>query len=387
MARSVLITGARAVAALDLARDFVAAGWQVHLADSRRLRMARWSRLAVSHHLYPPPRQEGEAFRRRVAALVEQHSIDLVVPTCEEVFHLAAPSLRRTLATRLFAPDLAMLRQLHDKFAFARTCDGWGLPAPESHLLESRADVTRFAGEASAWVFKPCFTRFGDAALVGPAPQALERVTPTPEAPWLAQRRIIGREAAFYAVAHHGKLTAFAAYASDWRLGGGASYAFEPLGGADQAVLCDLAARLAASASFHGHFACDVMIDAQGRPYLIECNPRATSGVHLLTGEGALARAIGEGVPTSAQSRAPAYLGPAMLVYGLPQALREQRLQQWRHLLAAGREAISRPGDRWPLAGALADAAGFFLEGRRHSITTTAATTRDIAWNGEELDR
>ncbi len=387
MARSVLITGARAVAALDLARDFVAAGWHVHLADSRVSRMVRRSRLAAEHHLYPPPRQEGEAFRRRVAALVNEQNIDLVVPTCEEVFHLAAPSLAQTLATRLFAPDLAMLRQLHDKFAFARACDDWGLPAPESHLLEGPADVTRFAGEASAWVFKPCFTRFGDAALVGPAPQALAQVTPTQAAPWLAQRRIIGREAAFYAVAHRGKLTAFAAYASDWRLGGGASYAFEPLGGADQAVLRDLAARLAASADLQGHFACDVMIDAQGRPFLIECNPRATSGVHLLTGEGALARAIGEVVPTSTQSRAPAYLGPAMLVYGLPQALRERRLQQWRHLLATGREAISRPGDRWPMAGALADAAGFFLEGRRHSITTTAATTRDIAWNGEELDR
>ncbi|WP_158094322.1 ATP-grasp domain-containing protein [Erythrobacter donghaensis] len=387
MARSVLITGARAVAALDLARDFAAAGWQVHLADSRHLRMARWSRLAVSHHLYPPPRQEGEAFRHRVAALVEEQNIDFVVPTCEEVFHLAAPSLRRDLGARLFAPDLAMLRQLHDKFAFVRVCESWGLPAPESHRLESRADVARFAGEASEWVFKPCFTRFGDAALVGPAPETLERITPSPAALWLAQRRIHGREAAFYAVAHHGKLVAFAAYASDWRLGGAASYAFEPLGDGDQAMLHDLAARLAASASLHGQFACDVMIDAQGRPFLIECNPRATSGVHLLTGAGTLARAIGEGVPMTAPSRAPAYLGPAMLVYGLPQALREGRLRPWWQLFATGREAISRPGDRWPLAGALADAAGFFLEGRRHSITTTAATTRDIAWNGEELDR
>ncbi|WP_181443610.1 hypothetical protein [Porphyrobacter sp. YT40] len=386
MARSVLITGARAVAALDLARDFVAAGWQVHLADSCVSRMARWSRLAAEHHLYPPPRQEGEAFRRAIATLVGEKNIDLVVPTCEEVFHLAAPSLRRALGARLFAPDLATLRQLHDKFAFARACDGWGLPAPESHLLESPADVARFAGEASEWVFKPCFTRFGDAALVDPAPQALAQVTPTPAAPWLAQRRIFGREAAFYAVAHHGALTAFAAYASEWRLGGGASYAFEPLDAGDAAALHDLAARLSSSAGLHGQFACDVMIDAQGCPFLIECNPRATSGVHLLTGSGTLARAIGEGVPTPPQSHAPAYLGPAMVVYGLPQAFRERRLRPWWHLLATGREAISRPGDRWPLAGALADAAGFFREGRRHSITTTAAATRDIAWNGEELD-
>ncbi len=85
-------------------------------------------------------------------------------------------------------------------------------------------------------------------------------------------------------------------------------------------------------------------------------------------------------------AQTPAFLGPAMLVYGLPQAIRERRLRAWARLLARGRDAISRPGDRLPLAGALADAARFMQEGRAHAITTTAATTRDIAWNGEELD-
>lgn len=386
MARRVLITGARAAAALDLARDFVAAGWEVHLADCRRSRMAHWSRLTVSHHHYPAPRQQAEAFRCAVTALVAEQRIDLVVPTCEEVFHLAAPALRTALGARLFAPDLAVLRQLHDKLAFARACESWGLPVPESHLLASMEDVARFAAEAPEWVFKPCFTRFGDAALVCPSPEALAQIAPNPQTPWLAQRRIRGSEVCFYAVAHHGALTAFSAYRSDWRLGGGASYAFEPLAGAQAEALRDIAARLAASAGLHGQFACDAIVDAQRQPFLIECNPRATSGVHLLAGSGALARAIGEGVPLEAPVQTPAYLGPAMLVYGLPQAIREGRLRQWARLLACGRDALSRPGDRLPLAGALADAARFMQEGRAHAITTTAATTRDIAWNGEELD-
>lgn len=386
MARAVLITGARAAAALDLARDFVAAGWRVHLADSRRARMASWSGLAARHHLYPAPRQEGAAFQRRIAALLAEEAIDLVVPTCEEVFHLAAPALHRDLGERLFAPALATLRQLHDKLAFARACAVWGVPVPESHKLERRADLVRFTGTAQDWVFKPCFTRFGDAALIGPAPHELAQIAPTRAAPWLAQRRIRGSEASFYAVAHQGRLTAFAAYRSDWRLGGGASYAFEPVGGTDGEILRDIAARLAASARLHGQFACDAMFDANGQPFLIECNPRATSGVHLLTGDGALAKAIGMGAPIEREGQTAAYLGPAMVVYGLPRALRQRKLGQWVRLLARGRDAISRAGDRRPLAGAIADAIGFFRDGRRHSMTTTAATTYDIAWNGEELD-
>jgi hypothetical protein len=82
-----------------------------------------------------------------------------------------------------------------------------------------------------------------------------------------------------------------------------------------------------------------------------------------------------------------AYLVPAMLLLGLPRALRRLDLAGWRACLAAGRDAISRPGDRAPLAGAVADAAAFLLSGLRHNISTNAATTRDIEWNGEELDR
>ena len=391
MARRVLITGARAAAALDLARDFVAAGWDVHLADSRRVRMARWSRLSVRHHIYPSPREAREGFRACVRELVADEAIELVVPTCEEVYHLAAPALHAELGARLFAPDLATLRQLHDKLAFARACEAWGLPIPESHLLASADDVARFVPESEAWVFKPCFTRFGDSALIGPLPEALAQVSPTPETPWLAQRRVRGSEACFYAVAHRGELTAFVAYRSAWRLDGGASYAFEPLAETEAAPLREIAMRLASCAKIHGQFACDAIFDASGRPVLIECNPRATSGVHLLTGDGALARVLGDGgrgpAPEQEQPHTAAYLGPAMLVYGLPQALREARLSDWARLLAKGRDAISRPGDRRPILGAMADAAAYFHEGRRHSISTTAATTRDIAWNGEDLDR
>lgn len=390
MVRRVLITGARAAAALDLARDFVAAGWEVHLADSRQVRMALWSRLPLRHHVYPSPREARETFRTRIAGLVVGEAIDLVVPTCEEVFYLAAPAFQAELGARLFAPELATLRQLHDKLAFARACAAWGLSVPESHLLASVADVARFEPEAEAWVFKPCFTRFGEAALIGPTPEELAQIVPTPEAPWLAQRRVSGSEACFYAVAHRGELAAFVAYSSSWRLGGGASYAFEPLGNTEAAGLRDIATRLASCAAINGQFACDAIFDAAGRPFLIECNPRATSGVHLLTGDGALARAIGDGAcapaPNQEQALTPAYLGPAMLVYGLPQALREARLRDWTRFLAYGRDVISRPGDRLPFLGAMADAVGFFREGRRHSISTTAATTRDIAWNGEDLD-
>src|SRR5690606_2050101 len=69
MAERVLITGARAAVAVDLARDFRRAGWEVHLADSTTARIARWSRAPHAVHRYGPPRAEPERFAADIAAL------------------------------------------------------------------------------------------------------------------------------------------------------------------------------------------------------------------------------------------------------------------------------------------------------------------------------
>ena len=386
MADRVLITGARSAAALDLARDFQSAGWEAHLADCSASRIARWSSACARFHLYPSPARAGEDFRGRIAELVESHDVALIIPTCEEVFHLAAPALASVIGARLFAPPPQTLRRLHDKFAFAQACAEWALPSPESHLITDQEARLMFAGDTIRWVFKPCFSRFGESALIGPSRNALERVAIAPGRPWLAQRRVEGAEASFYAVVRQGRMMAFAAYRSDWRMRGGASYAFEPLPPKQAGRLHELAAALAQRAELTGQFSCDAIFDRDGQPWLIECNPRATSGVHLLAGGGGLARAIvGTSSEILRQQEGRAYLGPAMLAFGLPAAIGSGRLGQWRRALAGGHDVLARPGDRLPIFGAVIDSIGFSLCGLRHGITTSAATTRDIEWNGEVL--
>ena len=385
MVRRVLITGARAVAALDLARDFAAAGWEPHLADSVPVRMARWSKAPARVHRYPAPRQQGAAFRAGIVELVETFGFEKVVPTCEEAFHLAAPALQRQLGERLFVPNLATLRQLHDKLAFARLCGQWGLPVPESHPIDSVEDLNRFASRSRQWVFKPRFSRFGDRALIAPERPALATITPSPGTPWMAQARLHGEEVCFHGVAQRGEVVAFAAYRAHWRLNGGAGYAFAPVADHHRQTLRALATRLAQCAAIHGQFACDAVFDETGVAHLLECNPRATSGVHLLAGEGHLARAIGDGIAAPGAAPCTLYLGPAMVVFGLPQAVRGARMRDWWRCMATGCDVVSRPGDRWPALGALCDAATFALMGLKHNISTNAATTYDLEWNGEEL--
>jgi len=232
-------------------------------------------------------------------------------------------------------------------------------------------------------VFKPVWSRFGGRTLIAPTPAALAAVTPSPEEPWVAQRRVTGQEVSFYAVCHEGRVTAFSAYGSDWRLSGGASYVFRPLSTETTARLRPMAEALAVFAGT-GQIACDGIIDAGGQPWLIECHPRATRGGHLFGRDAAFGRALmgrGEAAPAAVTR----HLSPALWLHGLPTALRYGRLADWRAQGSQGSDAVAAPGDPGPVLGALADAAVFGLRAVRTGRSLTAAMTADIEWNGRPL--
>ena len=380
MAERVLITGARAVAALDIARSLRAAGYEPHLADCSPAWMARASRTAGPVHRYASPLEHPAAFARDVRDLIARLDPVRIIPTCEEVFHLAALAEADGFSDRLFAPPPDRLATLHAKDRFAGLCRSLSLPVPETTLVADRTALAAFSGEAADHVFKPVWSRFGARTLVAPAPSELAAVAPSPETPWVVQRRIVGEEVSFYAVCREGRIAAFCAYGSDWRLPGGASYVFRPLGPDQTARLRPIAEALAAFAGT-GQIACDAIIDADGQPWLIECNPRATSGVHLFDRSTAFGQALmgrGEAEPVAGTR----HLSTALWLHGLPTALRDRRLAAWRKQRQQGSDAIAAPRDSLPVLGALADAAVFALRALRAGLPLTEAMTADIEWNG-----
>lgn len=384
MAERVLITGARAIAALDMARAIRAAGYEPHLADCAPAWAARASRTAGPVHRYASPVERPAAFARHIRDLIARLDPVLVIPACEEVFHLAALAEANGFADRVFAPPPDTLAILHGKARFADLCGRLSLPIPETVEVVDRAALAAFAGTATDHVFKPAWSRFGARTLIAPDPARLAAIEPSLGTPWVVQRRIVGEEVSFYAACHAGRVAAFCAYGSDWRLPGGASYVFRPLSTELTARLRPMAEALAAFAGT-GQVACDAMVDADGQPWLIECNPRATSGVHLFGRAAAFGRALtGRGEAEAVGGAR--HVTPVLWRYGLPAALHGGRLAAWRTQRRDGSDVVTAPGDPLPALGALADAAAFGLRALRTRRPLTEAMTADIEWNGRPFD-
>lgn len=380
--QTVLITGARAPVALHLARLLDGAGRRVVLADSPARPIAAVSKACARYHRLPPPRFEPEAYAEAVEALIRVEGIDLVIPTCEEVFYLALAWRGRAMPAQLLAPDIEQLAKVHNKHAFIRLAEGLGLAVPETTLLSSRDDLEAVRGYSRELVFKPVWSRFASHVLLRPTPDFLDAVTPSPAVPWVAQRFIDGDEISAYAAAREGRLKALALYRSLYRAGKGAGIFFERV--EDQAAR-ELVERIVAGTSWTGQISFDLMREASGRVLPLECNPRAVSGLHFFRDAARFADAtLDDGPEVIPDVIAPQTVRLAMCIYGLRAALRSGALAHFRKAMREGQELLDWSGDpapvkaQWP---ALAEIAGVAW---RQGISLQAASTRDIEWNGPD---
>lgn len=383
---TILITGARSMVALHMARSFAENGYDVHLADCSSALMARLSTAPRQVHTYAAPRQDTRQFYADIKKILMQISPVAVIPTCEEVFYLASPDLAAVLKDKLFAAPLAALKTLHAKDYFIQACANIGAPTPETHTLANAQALDALGIDPREWVFKQRYSRFGATTFVSPEKSTLAGIKYDDDNPWLAQRRVHGTEISFYAIAKAGKLVAFAPYTSGWRLQGNASYAFFAADKAVSARLQAFAAQMAEHLVINGQFSCDMMVDAAGGVWPLECNPRATSGLHLLSAGAHVAACMdADTAHCHTAYPQPRYQLATLATYGLCKALAEGRLREWFYLLLHGCDVMGARGDRLPLVGALIDAFIFKCTAIKNKTTLSQSTTADIEWNGEPL--
>ncbi len=382
--KRVLITGGRAPVAVDLARSFAAAGSHVVVADSAPCFLARASRAVSTAVRVPPPRQEPRAFANAVREIVTRERIDLIVPTCEEVFYLGRFAAGLRAVAELFCADFPLLSELHDKERFTQVARGLGVEVPETWRLSTCADLERVAARAEELVFKPVFSRFAVHTLVRPTAEAARAIVPTAARPWVAQRFIAGRELCSYAVARGGRLTAHALYEPTWRAGRGSGYYFQPV---RRPVIEDFTARLVAKLNYTGQIAFDFIEAPDGSVHVIECNPRATSGLHLFGCDERLASSFDGSAPEILRPRGerPAMLGAAMVFIGGWDAIRHLRGGRWVVDGWRARDALWSWRDPAPAFFLFAGLGATLVNAARLGITPQAASTRDIEWDGEEI--
>ena len=333
---TVLLTLGRLPKALDLARGFSKAGCRVLVAEPYGWTLAGTSRHVTKEFKVPPPSRSKAAHLAALADVVKREGVDLVVPVSEETMHVAHLADLLPQGVQLFTMPPDDVIALHDKARFIRAALAMGLTAPESAPLGSAE------GEALARsgpvVVKPVFSCSGKGLHILRSGEPLPPADPAE--PAVVQRFVEGCEHSTCTIAQGGRVVATMVYRGAV-MSGSVAVAFERI---EAPAIHAWIERFVAATQWSGFISFDFIVDASGVPHAIECNPRATSGVHFWEPED-IAHAVLD----------PRWSGPVRV-------RRYRKLQQFYACLTETQGAMLRGKG--------------FLASLKHLVTT-----RDVSWD------
>lgn len=280
--RTVLLTLGRLPVGLEIARSFADAGWRVLVAETRPMHLCRTSRRVDHCFRVPAPRANPIAYRDAIARIIRDARVDIVVPVSEETPHVAALRPADFPNTRLFCGSASGVLGLHDKLAFNRTAESFQLPVPRSWAGE---DAEEAAKSCCRLISKPRF------ACSGRGVEYYNRgQLPLTGRADIIQEHVEGALYSTCGLARDGRILANAIYRARV-LSGSVAVAFERLESAPD--IDSWVEEFVRKSGHTGFVSFDFIVDASGVPRAIECNPRATSGIHFFA-RGAVATLLSE---------------------------------------------------------------------------------------------
>lgn len=359
---TILITGARAPVALEMARSFRAQGHRVVMADSMRYTLARWSNAVDRYYHIPSPVHNFDHFREKINTILREEKINHLIPTCEETFYLGmCPEFSKHC--KVWTSSISVLDLLHNKLSFSYLSQKY-FKVPET---VSCNEFTNWS-QAQRYVFKPVYSRFASSAIIAREEAHCSEPKKHPEA-WIAQQYVPGKEICVYSLWDEGVLKAFVSYHSKYRAGQGAGIFFETVWHEE----CFASVKKMGEAlRYTGQLCFDIILH-QDKPYVLECNPRATSGAHLLNRQ--LANAF-LGSETVLIKEAPLYMIRLAVLFTTPTVLFKKEFYK-------GRDVLFSIKDLKPSFLQMVSLVELWKKKRKYKLSWLQATTEDIEWNGK----
>ncbi|MEO1247369.1 MAG: ATP-grasp domain-containing protein [Pseudomonadota bacterium] len=371
----VVLTLGRLPVALDLARSFSAMGFRVVVAEPFGMHLCRMSKAVDRSIRVADPSRDPERYLDELAAAVLEESAALVVPVSEETLRVALLKDRLPESVEVFAADSKTLLQVHDKYRFAKTARELGLDAPLSFLPREGAQIPPEAG--SRLVVKPRHAcsgrgvRYVDARTIGDAPGSVA-------ADELVQARIDGREVSSFAVVRRGRVLALSIYEGTI-LSGSVAVGFRSIPALPE--VSGWVERFVEAVDFTGFVAFDFIIDGGGRAYAIECNPRATSGIHFVP------TAQLAGLVTSGEAASPGTGGPIALTESwsgftalLGKLAQPRQFHRVLRELRSARDVTWSRRDPWPFLLMPVNTAPILWRALRRRATFAEVAVSDLEW-------
>lgn len=376
---NILITGARAPATLDLVRSFAKDGHSVYVIDCINYALAKYTNHITQFLKVHSPRFHPLKFIDDLNKIIIDKNIDKIIPTCEEVFYLAKFKHLIHRSADLFLDDFNKLYSLHNKFDFLATLPINPIIAPKTLML-NKDNLNKIIQNREHYVVKAIFSRFATKTYIKPSVAILHNIA-LHENEWIAQEYIKGTEYSTYSIAIKGKLTAHVTYHSLYRAGKGAGIYFENI---DIPIIENFVKRYVEYNNYTGQIGFDFIMTDTDAVYVLECNPRSTSGLHFLSSTPQFTDAFFDSnVYIKNKNKTRKMLLIPMIFYSFQYILNFKKLPNWLNDFMAASDVVYTKDDSRPFYMQIYNIFCILITSFFYLKNPLTITTSDIEYNGQ----
>ena len=273
MDRTALLTVGRFPKALTLARGLHRHGVRVLVADPLKRQLCSVSRSVSKNYQVAAPNADIRAWERDILEIIDREQVTDLVPVSEEVCHVANLAPKLPAHVRYVGPSAPWIAQWHDKLAFVSNAIDRGVTAPS--VFTTADPEARALLRQTECVLKPRRGCSGTDISFLPPGSSL----PPPSNELLVQRKVEGAHLYTISWVEDGQVMTTASYRGSTHSGTvavGFQSAPTPFS------VKQWIEQFVADTGTTGFLSFDFILDRGGIPWGIECNPRASSGIHFI---------------------------------------------------------------------------------------------------------
>ncbi len=376
--KNILITGSRAPATLFLIRKLSKAGYNIFTAESCDYFLGKYSNCVKRNYKITMPNTNLEQFIKDIIKIVQKEKIDLIIPTCEEIFHISKGKDTLEKYCQVFCENSEKLIELHNKWSFYNKIknSNYNIKLPQSWHVETLDDIRNVIEKNKKYILKPIYSRFATKVKIIDKPlKQLEKNK------YILQEFIEGEQFCSYSIIKNHNLNLYSDYKTTFSANGGATIAFEY---AQNEKIKEFVQEFSKNENFEGQIAFDFIQNKNGL-YLIECNPRLTSGIQLFVEDISDAFISNEQINTYyPRKETKSILFLAMLTYGLSNIHSFKDFINWFKITFFSCDVIFDKNDINPFLMQGFIMIMMMISGLKQNINLKEISTYDIEWNGND---
>lgn len=282
MKKTILVTNGRFPGTLDLIRNLANNGNRVLVAETNKFHYSSLSNAVSKNYLIESPRTNPEGYISNLLEIIKKEKVDLFLPGWEDVL-TTAKYLDQFPKGVVFASDYSLTHSLHHKWEFYNLMTKLGYNVPETKLVKSIQDINDFAHDS--FFLKSCYSRAALGTQLVNNKNNLRSLKLEEKNPFVVQAKLKGKQYCTYSVCNKGKIFAHATYPVHYesldpqKSRGKFCLSFEEV---HHKKIYAFVQEFAKKTGYTGSLAFDIF-DNEGKLTPLECNPRFTCGLTLLT--------------------------------------------------------------------------------------------------------